>query len=285
VLFNIDITQVLDAVRTNRFQQLIGILRWAIELGRVDILTEVSCLSQHLAEPREGHLIAVYKKFKYLSLRLKNSKGRIVFNGKSMFMEFATFNDFDRKEWLDFYQDATEELPVKMPERLGGPVQVLAFVDANHAGNMKTRRSHTGILIYINQAPIIWYSKRQNTVEASSFGSEYIALRICTEMVEALRYKLRCFDVPVEGAADVLCDNRSVVVNSSVPTSVFNKRHNAICYHRVREAQAAGIIRVGWIEGERNVADLFTETTISNESKRKFIQFIFDDASTPLPRT
>jgi len=94
-----------------------------------------------------------------------------------------------------------------------------------------------------------------------------------------------CFGVPVEGAVDVLCDNRSIVVNSSVPTSVLNKRHSAICYHRVREAQAAGIIRVGWIEGERNVADLFTKTMISNESKRKFVQLIFDDSSTPLPRT
>ena len=88
---------------------------------------------------------------------------------------------------------------------------------------MKTRRSHTGILIYINQAPIIWYSRLQNTVGASSFGSEYIALRICTEMVEALRYKSRCFDVQVEGPCNVLCDNQSVVTKSSVPTSVLNK--------------------------------------------------------------
>ena len=67
----IDITPVLDEEQTNRFQQLIGILRWSIELGRVDVLTEVSCLSQHLAEPREGHLITVYIIFKYLSLRLR----------------------------------------------------------------------------------------------------------------------------------------------------------------------------------------------------------------------
>ena len=95
-------------------------------------------------------------------------------------------------------------MPIRMPEPLGNPVQTLAYVDANHAGNMKTRSSHSGILIYVNQAPVIWYSKRQNTVEASIFGSEYIALRICTEMVEALRYKLRCFGVPIEGACDVL---------------------------------------------------------------------------------
>jgi len=156
----------------------------------------------------------------------------------------------------------------RMPEPLDNPVQVLAFVDANYAGNMKIRRSHTGFLIYINQAPNIWYSKRQNTVEASSFGSEYIALRICTEMVEALRYKLRCFGVPIEGACDVLCDNKSVVTNSSVSTSVLNKRHNAICYHRVRETQAAGAIRVVWIEGKEYVADVFTKMTLSNESKK-----------------
>ena len=101
-------------------------------------------------------------------------------------------------------------------------------------------------------------------------------------MVEALRYKLRCFGVPIEGACDVMCDNRSVVTNSSVPTSVLNKRHNAICYHRVREGQAAGVIRVGWIEGKENVADLFTKTTLSNECKRNFVQSIFDDISTSL---
>jgi len=139
----VDTTPVLDEESTNRFQQLIGILRWAIELGRIDILTEVSCLLQHLAEPREGHLIAVYKIFKYLNLRLKNSEGRIVFNGKSMSIDHAVFNDFNREEWLDCYHDAREELPMKMPEPLGNPVHMLAYVDAIHAGNMKTRRSHS----------------------------------------------------------------------------------------------------------------------------------------------
>jgi len=193
----VDVTQVLDEEKTNRFQQLIGILRWAIELGRVDILTEVCCLSQHLVEPREGHLIAVYN----FLLRLKSSKGRIVFNGKSMVIDSAIFNNFNREEWIDFYSDGREELPIRMPEPLGKPVQVIAYVDANHAGNIKTRTSHTGVLNYINQAPIIWYSKRQNTVEASNFGSEYIALRTCTEMVEALRYKLRCFAIPSGGSS------------------------------------------------------------------------------------
>ena len=280
----IDVTSTLDEDGKTKFQQLIGILRWAIELGRVDILTEVSCLSQHLAEPRDGHLLAVYKIFKYLDACLKKEKGRIVFDGKYKFVDNVIFNDTNRQEWEDFYQDANEEFPIKGPEPLGNPVRLSAYVDANHAGNLKTRRSHTGLLVYMNSAPILWYSKRQNTVETSSFGSEYIALRICTEMVEALRYKLRCFGIPIDGPCDIFCDNQSVVTNSSVPTSVLNKRHNAICYHRVREAQAAGVIRVGWIEGKFNIADLFTKTTLSNEAKRQFIQSIFNNNVTPLPR-
>ena len=56
-----------------------------------------------------------------------------------------------------------------------------------------TRRSHTGILIYLQSAPIIWFSKKQNTIESSTFGSEFVALRTTLEMIEALRYKLRIF--------------------------------------------------------------------------------------------
>jgi hypothetical protein len=49
-----------------QYQQLIGILRWAVELGRVDILLDVSLMSSHLCQPRMGHLEAVYNIFAYL---------------------------------------------------------------------------------------------------------------------------------------------------------------------------------------------------------------------------
>jgi hypothetical protein len=66
-------------------------------------------------------------------------------------------------------------------------------------------------------------------VESSSFGSEFVALRIATaEMIEGLRYKLRMFGIPVDGPADAFCDNKSVTTNSTVPTSMLNKRHNSI---------------------------------------------------------
>ena len=136
---------------------------------------------------------------------------------------------------------------------------MLCFVDASHASNQVTMRSHTGIFIKLNGAPISWYSKRQNTVESSTFGSEFIALRIAAEMCQSLRYKLRMFGVPIDGPTFVFCDNQSVTTNVTIPNSQLNKKHNAICYHKVRECVASGWLRVGWIESKQNLADLFTK--------------------------
>ena len=133
------------------------------------------------------------------------------------------------------------------------------FVDANHARNRLTRRSHTGILIYLNTAPIIWYSKAQTTVESSTFGSEFVAMRIATDLIEGLRYKLRMFGVPLDGPANVVTDNLAVVQNSTIPSSTIKKKHKSICYHRVREAIAAGILRLTHIPSTENLADMFTK--------------------------
>ena len=81
-------------------------------------------------------------------------------------------------EWKNFCPDNQEIMPRHMPETLGKYVVIKAYMDANHAGNMENRRSHSGIIIYVNNAPIIWYSKQQNTFEASIFGSDFVAPRI-----------------------------------------------------------------------------------------------------------
>jgi hypothetical protein len=82
------------------------------------------------------------------------------------------------------------------------------FVDADHAGNRVTRRSQTGILIFLNRSPIIWYSKAQNTVETSTFGSEFTAMHIAVELIESLRYKLRMFGIPLDGPTNTIPFNQ-----------------------------------------------------------------------------
>ncbi len=61
----------LKADGVQRFQELIGQLRWAIEIGRVDILLETSLLSSYLAMPRAGHLEQALHIFGYLKTHPK----------------------------------------------------------------------------------------------------------------------------------------------------------------------------------------------------------------------
>ena len=78
---------------------------------------------------------------------------------------------------------AEEAISGNAPPPRGKPVYVGCYVNANHSVNLLTRRSRTGIITFVNISPIVWYIKRQNTVDSSSFGSELIALRIATEMI------------------------------------------------------------------------------------------------------
>jgi hypothetical protein len=146
-----------------------------------------------------------------------------------------------------------------MPEPKGEPVQINMFCDAAHATDLVTRRSTTGIIFFINGTPITWYSKRQNTIESSTFGSEFVALKIATEMNEALRYKLRMFGLDIDGPTNVFCDNKSVVTNVTNPESTLNKKHNAIAYHKVRESVAMQAIRVKHEAGKDNCSDVLTK--------------------------
>jgi hypothetical protein len=99
-------------------------------------------------------------------------------------------------------------------------------------------------------------------------------MRIAIEKIKALRYKLRMFGIPVDGPTNVLGDNASVVNAASKVEARLNKKHNAICYHAVREACAAGWIRVGGEPTDSNVADLFTKI-LPIETRGRLLSSIF----------
>ena len=105
-----------------------------------------------------------------------------------------------------FYPDNEELLPPNRPKSRGCSMTIRIYADADHAGNLETWRSHTGILIYLNNSLIIWFSKWQNMVEYSSFGSKFLASIIDMELLVSLRYKLRMFLVPIDGPVNVFFD-------------------------------------------------------------------------------
>ena len=102
-----------------------------------------------------------------------------------------------------------------MPRGFGFVIR--AYIDADHDGDSITRRPRTGFLVYLNMAPVYWMSKKQTSVETSSFGSEFFAMKQCTEYVRGLRYKLQMLGIPCEGCTFLYSDNQSILYNNSIP--------------------------------------------------------------------
>ena len=253
----LDTSMTCNPNQVTFYQNLIGILRWVVELGRIDIAYEVSKLSSYLVEPRTGHILQAIHIFKYLDIHKDNE---LALDPKYQYFELPGAIAERKKLMKEMYPDAKEELPLNAPEPRGNSVQINCFVDSDHAGDKITRRSQTGILLYCNSAPIVWYSKRQSTCETSTFGSEFVALRIATELVISIRYKLRMFGIPIQGEANMFCDNEAVYRNSSFAESTLKKKHNSICFHRVRENVAAGVITVVKVESGSNLSDMLTKS-------------------------
>ena len=78
------------------------------------------------------------------------------------------------------------------------------------------------------------------------------------------------FGIPLEGAANVFCENEAVCKNSSIAASTLKKKHNSIAYHKVRESIAAGIVNIFKENGETNLADILTKAL--GKEKRIFMR-------------
>jgi hypothetical protein len=114
----LDMTATLDPEEANYYQSQIGVLRWAVELGRMDITTEVSMLASHNALPREGHLTAVFRIFSYLKMK---GNARLVLDPTYRAIDYDAFQ---QQDWNEFYGDAVEHIPKNAPPPTGKPVKI-----------------------------------------------------------------------------------------------------------------------------------------------------------------
>jgi len=261
----------LDPKEAAYFQSLIGILRWAVELGRIDITVEVSMLSSHVALPREGHLQQVFHIFTYLKYHNNSS---IVFDPSYPEIDY---DKFERKDWKNFYGNDKEQLPDNMPEPMGKEFIIRCFVDADYAGEKLTRKSRTGFIVYLNCAPIYWYSKKQTSIETSSFGSEFVAMKHACEYLRGLRFKLRLMGIPVSDPCFVTGDNQSVLVNSSVPESTLRKKSNSVAYHFVRHGCALDEWRFSYCRSAENPAAIMASPRAGGEDRKRKVQMMLYD--------
>ena len=220
----------------------------------MDIVYATTMLSRYNMAPREGHTAAMKKLFGYLKSHVK---GKITFDTRPLDVPHATY--LESASWTQTYGDIKEETPPGCPEPKMKPIDITVYFDASFACDLITRRSVTGIIVFMGSTPMRWHCKKQNTVETSTYGAEIVAGRLGVEAVLEFRYVLRMLGVPIIGPTKMLGDNMSVIQNCSLPGSQLKKKHNAIAYHRIRECVAAKIIKLGHVRSEMNYADLCTK--------------------------
>ena len=275
----LDDSPLLPQLGITQYQSLIGALQWAVTLGRFDIFPALVALSSFRVAPREGHMKCLKCIIGFLA---RNPSTAIRFRmGEPPLQEM--FGDaIPDTNWMkSVYGDAPEEVPDGLPKPKGKAVETEHWVDANLMSCLVTGRSTTGILHFINQTPVGWFCKRQQTVESATYGSEFVAARQCTDQIEDLRFTLRAMGVPLKGPAWMLGDNHSVITQSTIPSSVLKKRHHFLLYHRVREAVARGMLYFVHVPGTANLADGLTKYLNWPMMKETFAWLLYQKGQPP----
>ena len=249
-----DTSELLDAKGIKMYQSMIGALQWMVTIGRFDIITPVMTMSGFRVAPRKGHLDRLKRIYGYLS-KMRHAGIPI----RTDEPDYSDLPDLEHDWSRSVYGEISEILPHNAPEPLGNYVTLTHYVDANLMHDIVTGRSVTGILHMVNKTPLDWYSKKQATVETATYGSEFVAARICVEQIIDLRNTLRYLGVPIRNKSYMFGDNKSVVDSSMQVNAKLHKRHTILSFHRVREAVASGMIGFYFIPGEINPADILSK--------------------------
>ena len=100
-------------------------------------------------------------------------------------------------------------------------------------------------------------------------------MKAAVETIQALRFKLWLFGIPIEGATNIFCDNEAVTKATRTPESTLSKKHNAVTWYRVREAVAVEMVRVTMEDTKTNLADLMTKTLSYVDRERLMDRFMY----------
>ena len=211
-------------------------------------------MSSFRVAPRQGHLERLKRICGYLSkFRMACIRFRT---------EEPDYSDLPAKEYdwtRTVYGRVRERKAEGRPEPKGKRVVTTTYKDANLYHDLMTGRAVTGVLHFVNQTPIDWFTKKQETVETATYGSEFAAARTAIQQIAALRIKLQYLGVPISESSYLFGDNESVVKSGTVPHSILSKRHHALAYHYTREAIASGMVLFHHIPGDINPADVLSK--------------------------
>lgn len=148
----------------------------------------------------------------------------------------------------------------------GGCEDLIAYCDSDFAGDVRTRKSTSGYVIYYLGGPVSWRSRKQPIVATSSTEAEYIAAAECCR--ELIYLKMLIEELTgLEIKATLRIDNLSAI--SLIKNGVINRRskHIDVRYHFIKEKFDDGVIKLEHCSTNEQIADIFTKSLGFNKFK------------------
>ena len=136
-----------------------------------------------------------------------------------------------------------------------------AYCDADWGTCPTTRRSITGFVTLLGNAPLTWKSKKQPTVALSSAEAEYRAMAKTTKEIIWLENILKDMFSAVPRPIDMFCDNKSAMHIATNPVFHERTKHIELDCHFVREKVQAKVLNLTFVPSHQQLADIFTKGT------------------------
>jgi hypothetical protein len=117
---------------------------------------------------------------------------------------------------------------------------LIAFCDADYAGDIDTRRSTTGYVVMLNGGPVTWGSRQQQCVSLSTTEAKYVAACETTRQISWFRNLLQDVGIVQKAPTPLFCDNQGAIHLSKNPEKHKRTKHIDVQYHYVRKAKQRG---------------------------------------------
>ena len=188
--------------------------------SRPDIMLAVGLVARYQAAPKQNHLLAVKRIFRYLQgivqFGLWYPKGKIF--------------------------------------------TLTAYTDADWARCVDDRKSTSGGAFYLGKSLVAWLSKKHTSISLSTAEAEYITATTCCTQVLWLKKTLQDMKVSIDEPISIKCDNTSAMSISKNPILHSKTKHIPIKYHFLREQVAQKVVKLEYVPTKEKTADIFTKT-------------------------
>lgn len=226
------------------YRMLAGGLQY-LTLTRPDITFAVNLICQFMHEPRRCHMEALKRILRYVKGTLHHG--------------------------IQLHRMQTEM----------GVSTIMAYSDADWAGNPNTRRSTTGFCVFFGPSLIAWRSKKQRTVARSSAEAEYRSLASVTaEVIWIRKIVTAILGAQATGASSIYCDNKSTLAMAMNPVFHDRTKHVEIDHHFIREKLQSSQIELRFVGSAEQLADCFTKALDKRRHKELWFKLI---TGSPVP--